>query len=844
MQNTWKFYYNCKIIPEKNFKVDNLETYLGTLTTDTITAETQALAPMYIKHDLNLFLKIDKTQALLNFFSNANNLNYVSIQNKDDSSPVYYFVLHKTWTAKDTVSLILLMDTVNTFTAERNNFVISNRTLVNREHKDRLKREVNWKDVLTIINGVEYRLNPSPVGLNPLDYYCSIYNNDDVNKVIVRKYDENGTLTNEYAGTELGIAWIGADWWYQLQDTEGETVIRIKISEYLTQYNAGQYITVEMGQAFSYDGSEHKMLESKARDVRIVRLIDLYSEGLNPILYKSEVENIEGDNLNWYLVYKNQNTPTDSLDNPVDCFLCSDNAMSVKGITNVYEVAVADISDSDNRIYLQQDNANSKVYYSIDGTNFIPLNNPMPQTYGMYLNFYFVKSGAKFKIYWGIQNTIEANDTFSLVAPVEIDNIEKIKIVGGTELFKTSSSITKDTLISTIEAYTSIDITTAEYLVGILGINSVNKTDPKIIKIIKLPYCPTFYNSTSGSLGSGEWEYDSGNGMPKLIDLDTQFFNTISPSTNPLGPILNVSEDEIYLGIDRDDFFESKLYHSDYYLPKFVYDSFGFNFALERVSTDRDITNFKINFVATGTIHSHFLFEFENYECPTYASEDYYKVLNVARNNEITIYNQQFLNYLRAGYNYDVKSKQRTEAGTWIATTLSTVGAIASFASTPATGGMGTIAGISLATTAIGSFTSSIITTANAEANIEAKMAQLKQQATSVEGADDVDLMSYYTGNKAKFVLYRMSPKMQKAMADVFYYTGYIGGVMKLPNFNNRYWFNYVSCELQLEQVINIPDNCLEDLKNRYKIGITVMHSHEGNYDWNREKENWETNLV
>ena len=81
-------------------------------------------------------------------------------------------------------------------------------------------------------------------------------------------------------------------------------------------------------------------------------------------------------------------------------------------------------------------------------------------------------------------------------------------------------------------------------------------------------------------------------------------------------------------------------------------------------------------------------------------------------------------------------------------------------------------------------------------------------------------------------------------MADVFYYTGYIGGVMKLPNFNNRYWFNYVSCELQLEQVINIPDNCLEDLKNRYKIGITVMHSHEGSYDWNREKENWETNLV
>ena len=129
MQNTWKFYYNCKIIPEKNFRVDNLETYLGTLTKDTITGETQALSPMYIKHDLNLFLKVDKSQGLLNFFNNANNLNYVSIQNADDTYPVYYFVLHKNWTAKNTVSLILLMDTVNTFTTDRNNFTISNTSM-------------------------------------------------------------------------------------------------------------------------------------------------------------------------------------------------------------------------------------------------------------------------------------------------------------------------------------------------------------------------------------------------------------------------------------------------------------------------------------------------------------------------------------------------------------------------------------------------------------------------------------------------------------------------------------------------------------------------------------------
>ena len=144
----------------------------------------------------------------------------------------------------------------------------------------------------------------------------------------------------------------------------------------------------------------------------------------------------------------------------------------------------------------------------------------------------------------------------------------------------------------------------------------------------------------------------------------------------------------------------------------------------------------------------------------------------------------------------------------------------------------------------IKNFSSSIITTANAEANLEAKMAQLKLQATTVEGSDDVDLMSFYANNKAKLVLYQVSPKMKKCMFDVFYYTGYISGVMKTPDFPSRYWFNFVSCDLQLETVVNIPDNCLEDLKGRYKSGITVMHAHSGVYDWNREKENWENSLV
>ena len=117
--NVWKLFANSKILPEKNFKVDSLDTYLSTLTKLEITGTTDKEAPQYIKHSLNLFVKINKSQSTLNFFDNANNYNYMSIQNTDDTYPVYYFIIRKEWVSKNTLGLVLVMDTVNTFTTER-----------------------------------------------------------------------------------------------------------------------------------------------------------------------------------------------------------------------------------------------------------------------------------------------------------------------------------------------------------------------------------------------------------------------------------------------------------------------------------------------------------------------------------------------------------------------------------------------------------------------------------------------------------------------------------------------------------------------------------------------------
>ena len=132
--STLKLYKSTKLLSDKNYIVDSLVDYLNSFTGTNIITISDF---QYIKHSLSMSLKINKSQSFLEFSKASNDFNYISIQNDDETYPVYYFILNKRWKAKETCELILKMDTLNTFTLARGSFTISPRTLVDREHKDR-----------------------------------------------------------------------------------------------------------------------------------------------------------------------------------------------------------------------------------------------------------------------------------------------------------------------------------------------------------------------------------------------------------------------------------------------------------------------------------------------------------------------------------------------------------------------------------------------------------------------------------------------------------------------------------------------------------------------------------
>ena len=392
--------------------------------------------------------------------------------------------------------------------------------------------------------------------------------------------------------------------------------------------------------------------------------------------------------------------------------------------------------------------------------------------------------------------------------------------------------------------------------VKIASINELDRTQSTLIKIIKIPYTPNDYDI----LGDGsivmdsKWKYDELNYRFQLENVNTTKFETKIESDieNPLQKAFycDHSGEEIDPYELRNDVYESKLYHSEFYQIKFIYDSFSYVFQLEKIDLENTTINpkFEFNFIMTTTMNSKFAFMYP-WLVYAHSTEDYDNVLPIGRNNEVVIYNSTYLNYLRTAYNYDVKAKERAEIGASIGTGASVVGTIggmliatATQSTNPYTLPVALVTGV----TAIGvALANQINTIAQAEASLETKKWQLQNQAVSVAGSDDVDIMTAYSNNRAKLVEYKVSQRMKNALFNLFYLTGYTTNENKIPNFYSRTWFNYISMDINvIENKVGIPEEIMSDIKARWKNGVTIYHMRNGSYDFDQKYENWEVSLL
>ena len=592
-----------------------------------------------------------------------------------------------------------------------------------------------------------------------------------------------------------------------------------------------------------------------------VRKIDLLSEDISAPTYKTKEEEVidKESNASWYLYYKNR----DNIDpnkyvqvNPVDCYLIPENPIKISSIsTSSNELAISTLTDG---IYLITDdiyNENGELAFEVESGsekyNYHTLDNLTGNLNRGTQILAIEKNNSVISVYYLYVYGDSSSTTIYIdgINPTgHVTNVTQILLLSNKDSIKAYKILLSDTQFD-FATLPEVSIATSETATigNFTGISTIDKTLAENIKLIKLPYSPTTYKYENNIYYfSDTWGYDGESNFIALLDENEKFYNKFEIDFNPLSVAIpdlsNISATD-----SRNDYYESKLFHSDYYKIHCYYDSFSKDLDLEKLDIYASLQygeKFSIEFITSRNIVSKFMFRFPQY-ITKYSVEDYDNIICVARNNEEVLYNSAYINYIRSGYNYDVKAKQREKEtsianlGLGIATTLGGV-ALSVATANPLPAALGVMSGIA-------SISSGIIgvakNSAQAEENVARKLQESKMQSVSVNNADDIDLLTAYSNNKLKIRIYEISDRMKKQIGDIFYYCGYLRNIQDTPNITSRYWFNYIQCQAYINTFGNMNNEIKELLISKFQEGVTFFHYHNG-YDLSQVKENYESWLL
>ena len=393
------------------------------------------------------------------------------------------------------------------------------------------------------------------------------------------------------------------------------------------------------------------------------------------------------------------------------------------------------------------------------------------------------------------------------------------------------------------------------------GVDILDKTNAKLIKIIELPYCPVEITEIYQDIYSFNYPIQledigftiKGNNLEFL----ETYINIKNYSFNEIPGKLRLRNVDAFGDAVRNNAYEPKLFNSELYLKKFIYDSFSIPFKFEYLNIPGSITrvsegNLKIKEITSLAVTSKFLFDFNEMLSFDKSLEDYSYVLPVARNNESTIYTSQYINYLRTGLQYDLKMKATQEENSYIRTAISAIGSIGSVALGIASGNPAVAVGgvIASSTGLAGSIISTIQQENQTSNSLAQKQAQLQEQKASVQNSDDLALLKYYTkGNFAKIATYEPSEKQKNRIALLFHYCGYKAEYLGIPNLNSRLRFNYIQADIDISETAqaflssNFNNEIIENYRGKWAEGITIMHHFRNKWNFEQDLENWESVL-
>lgn len=394
------------------------------------------------------------------------------------------------------------------------------------------------------------------------------------------------------------------------------------------------------------------------------------------------------DNNKWYLVYQsNESVTTTDAINAIYCYLVPKNHVPVASYASSSSIIAAlNIPQNKYFMWLKSENPNT-TSISFTDPQLVTTQIPLDRNDIVYF-------------YRTTENKLMAIFVNSLGVRITVDTSGALIFNGLTQVrYNSKQSISGSTVMPWTGGYRY-----SNYY------DLIDRTDTKILKIIECPYCPVEYVMNSdGTYGFGiAFDITATNDI-KLIDSSLEFEKVV----------LDTDLDNMTVGIpaktqrwnqEPNQAFESKLYNSNFNNLVYQYDSESIAVRREAiVQGDGDPTEIILKYKQANTITSNLLFDaiISNSIYDKNSPQELLMLSN--RNNEMPLYNSAYLNYLRTGYNYDMKSRKQQLISNVIGTTINTAGAAASLGFGAAkSSAVSSAAGIGLVTNTINSIVGTI----------------------------------------------------------------------------------------------------------------------------------------
>ena len=465
---------------------------------------------------------------------------------------------------------------------------------------------------------------------------------------------------------------------------------------------------------------------------------------------------------------------------------------------------------------------------------------------------------------------------------------------------------------------------TASYtLIGkavITNINSIDRTRSNLYKVIECPYCPLDLQITNDTLTQipAGWEYDQSQNKLSCDNLSYEFpERTVWTEENVMnyiaGQVIKAQRAKLtlYSRHDHSDGVEGNVVDPKSYISSlkswnFVYDTASWSIIPEDLVIPNKTPRpdlIQVKFKQSNNISSDCGFRFDIPEFGKMHREYFDDYMFSMRSNELPLYSSDYINYMRNGYNYDLKANKLQM---W-SDIVGVVGQAANFGGLLASGSpkertfrratdkeMQKIHSLgvrspyaetfdiipnprkaddaifgkwedsklpwssgfalpSLVSSAVGVVTGAINATLShyqRENAMEQKINEYKNRAFSVSTTGNHDLFKWYSGNK--LILFEFEPReeVRELINDYFSLYGYSRGYYEKPDLDSRLFFNYCRGYVDIDNYKKrraIEEN-KADIVQKFQDGVYKIHKVNtplGTYwDMKLERQNYERSIL